>query len=56
MMRAESLASPSRGLSVPAHRLLDWRDRVLITSEGALKKGERDVRDEDIERLGRSPT
>lgn len=54
-MRDESLASLSRELSVPAHRLSEWRDRVLITAEGALKERERDIRDEDIERLERSP-
>jgi transposase len=36
---------------VPAHRLSEWRDRVLIAAESALKERERDARDEEIERL-----
>lgn len=33
------------------HRLSEWRDRVLMAAEGALKERERDARDEEIERL-----
>lgn len=54
LMRGERLEALSRELSVPAHRLSDWRDRVLIAAESALEERERDARDardEDIERL-----
>ena len=51
LLRGESLEALSRELNVPAHRLSDWRDRVLIAAESALKDRERDARDEDIERL-----
>ena len=51
LLRGESLEALSRELNVPAHRLSDWRDRVLIAAESALKERERDARDEDIERL-----
>lgn len=51
LMRGERLEALSRNLNVPAHRLSEWRDRVLIAAESALKERERDARDEDIERL-----
>lgn len=51
LMRGESLEAVSRELSVPAHRLSDWRDRVLLAAEGALKERERDARDDEIARL-----
>jgi transposase len=51
LLRGESLEVLSRELNVPAHRLSEWRDRVLIAAESALKDRERDARDEDIERL-----
>ena len=51
LMRGESLEALSRELNVPAHRLSEWRDRVLIAAESALKDRERDARDEDIARL-----
>ena len=51
LMRGESLDTLSRELNVPAHRLSEWRDRVLIAAEGALKERERDARDDEIERL-----
>jgi transposase len=51
LMRGESLEALSRELNVPAHRLSEWRDRVLIAAESALKERERDARDEEIERL-----
>jgi transposase len=51
LMRGESLEGLSRELNVPAHRLSEWRDRVLIAAESALKERERDARDEEIERL-----
>ncbi len=51
LMRGESLEALSRDLNVPAHRLSEWRDRVLIAAESALKERERDARDEDIARL-----
>ena len=51
LMRGESLEALSRELSVPAHRLSEWRDRVLIAAESARSERERDARDDDIERL-----
>jgi transposase len=51
LMRGESLEALSRELNLPAHRLSEWRDRVLIAAESALKERERDARDEDIARL-----
>ena len=51
LMRGESLETLSRELSVPAHRLSEWRDRVLAAAESALKERERDARDDEIERL-----
>ena len=51
LMRGESLEALSRELNVPAHRLSEWRDRVLIAAESALKERERDARDVEIERL-----
>jgi transposase len=50
LLQGESLEALSRELNVPAHRLSDWRDRVLIAAESALKERERDARDEDIAR------
>ena len=50
-MRGESLDTLSRELNVPAHWLSEWRDRVLIAAEGALRERERDARDDEIERL-----
>ena len=47
-MRGEGLEVLSRELNVPAHRLSEWRDRVLLAAEGALKERERDARDEEI--------
>jgi transposase len=41
----------SRVLNVPVHRLLEWRDRVLMAAEGAMKERERDARDDEIARL-----
>lgn len=51
LMRGESLDALSRELNLPAHRLSQWRDRVLVAAESALKERERDARDEEIERL-----
>ena len=53
LMRGESLEALSREMNLPAHRLSEWRDRVLIAAESALKERERerDARDEDIVRL-----
>ena len=47
----KSLEVLSREQYVPAHRLLEWRDRVLIAAESALKERERDARDDEIARL-----
>lgn len=35
LMRGESLEALSRELNVPAHRLSEWRDRVLLAAESA---------------------
>jgi hypothetical protein len=51
LMRGESLEAVSRGLNVPVHRLSEWRDRVLLGAESALKEREQDDRDEEIARL-----
>ena len=51
LMRGEGLEVLSRELNVPAHRLSEWRDRVLLAAEVALKERERDARDEEIGRL-----
>ncbi|MCE6949458.1 hypothetical protein LAZ29_00555, partial [Cereibacter sphaeroides] len=46
-----SLEALSRELNVPAHRLSEWRDRVLLAAESVLKERERDERDDEIARL-----
>lgn len=51
LMRGESLDAVSRDLNVPVHRLTEWRDKVLMGAESALKERERDARDEEIARL-----
>ena len=50
LMRGESLDAVSRDLNVPVHRLTEWRDKVLMSAESALKERERE-RDEEIARL-----
>jgi Transposase. len=51
LMRGESLEAVSRDLNVPVHRLTEWRDKVLMGAESALKERERDARDDEIARL-----
>lgn len=51
LLRGESLEVLSRELSLPAHRISEWRERALLGAEGALKERERDARDDEIERL-----
>ena len=51
LMRGESLDAISREENVPVHRLTEWRDKVLMGAESALKERERDARDEEIARL-----
>jgi|SRR6056297_363566 len=51
LMRGESLDAVSRDLNVPVHRLTEWRDKVLMSAESALKERERDARDKEIARL-----
>ena len=51
LLRGESQEAVSRELNVPVHRLAEWRDRVLMAAEGALKERERDDRDDEIARL-----
>lgn len=48
LMRGESLEALSREMNVPAHRVSEWRDRVLLAAERALKERERDERDDEI--------
>ena len=43
LMREESLDTVSRDLNVPVHRLTEWREKVLMGSESALKERERDA-------------
>jgi transposase len=51
LMRGESQEAVSRDLNVPVHRLSEWRDKVLVAAESALKERERDARDDEIARL-----
>ena len=51
LLRGESLEAVSRDENVPVHRLTEWRDKVLVAAESALKERERDARDEEIARL-----
>jgi len=51
LMRGESQEAVSRDLNVPVHRLSEWRDKVLMAAESALKERERDARDDAIARL-----
>jgi hypothetical protein len=51
LLRGESQEAVSRELNVPVHRLVEWRERVLMAAEGALKERERDARDDEIARL-----
>ena len=50
LMRGESLDAVSREENVPVHRLTEWRDKVLLGAESALKERERDARDDEITR------
>ena len=51
LLRGESLEAVSRDVNVAAHRLSEWRDRVLTAAESALKARDRDERDAEIDRL-----
>jgi hypothetical protein len=51
LLRGESLEAVSRAENVPVHRLMEWRDKVLMGAESALKERERDARDDEIARL-----
>ena len=51
LLRGESLDAVSRDVNVAAHRLSEWRDRVLTAAESALKARDRDERDAEIDRL-----
>ena len=51
LLRGESLEAVSRDVNVAAHRLSEWRDRVLAAAESALKARDRDERDAEIDRL-----
>ncbi len=51
LLRGEYLERVSRETNVQVHQLSEWRDRVLLAAEAALKERERDARDEEIERL-----
>lgn len=48
LLRGESLEAVSRAENVPVHRLTEWRDKVLMGAESALKERERDARDDEI--------
>ncbi|MFP4406736.1 transposase [Rhodosalinus sp.] len=51
LMRGESQEAVSRDLNVPVHRLPEWRDKVLMAAQSALKERERDSRNDEIARL-----
>ena len=51
LLRGEGLEAVSREENVPVHRLTEWRDKVLMGAESALKERERDARDDEIARL-----
>ena len=51
LLRGESLEAVSRDVNVAAHRLSEWRDRVVAAAESALKERDRDERDAEIDRL-----
>ena len=48
LLRGESLEAVSREENVPVHRMTEWRDKVLLGAESALKERERDGRDDEI--------
>lgn len=51
LLRGESLEVVAREMNVTAAKLSQWRDKVLLGAESALKERERDARDEEIARL-----
>ena len=51
LFRGEPLETLARELNVTAARLSARRDRALVGAEAAMKKRERDGRDEDLLRL-----
>ena len=51
LLRGESLEVVAREMNVTAAKLSEWRDKVLLGAESALKERERDARDEEIARL-----
>lgn len=51
LLRGESLEVVAREMNVTTAKLSEWRDKVLLGAESALKERERDARDEEIARL-----
>ena len=51
LLRGEPLELVARELNVTAARLSEWRDRVLLAAEAALKERNSDDRDDEITRL-----
>jgi hypothetical protein len=51
LLRGEPLETVARDLNVTAARLSQWRDHALAAAGAALKKRDRDERDEEIARL-----
>ncbi|XHO96447.1 hypothetical protein ABNQ39_26750 [Azospirillum sp. A26] len=51
MLRGEPLEVVARELNVTVARLSEWRERALAAAASAMKKRERDERDEEIARL-----
>ncbi|WP_324753193.1 transposase [Roseovarius sp. Pro17] len=51
LVRGQSLEAVSRNLNVPFHQVSEWRDKVLLGAESALRERGRDARDDEIARL-----
>ena len=51
LLRGEALEKVSPELNVPAHRLSQWRDRLLEAGVSVLKEQERDAHGDEIARL-----
>ena len=51
LIRRESLEAVSRDVGVPAHRLSEWRDRLVAGAENALKSREQSPQNDESARL-----
>ena len=51
LLRGEGLEVLSRELGVAAHELSQWQERFVASGQAAMKKHQRDVRDDQIMRL-----